>query len=396
MTRRFSILLVAVALLGAGMASAQQGQFSKQQTAGLRIALHKGGAFLLGKQLDDGSWYQHPAITSLVCMALIDSPDYADAEVKKAVARALDFVVRFAKPDGSIWTEGNQQYPNYCTSVSLIALAAADRTKDRTVIRKARDFLMGPKSQFSNLPKDDPSYGGVGYGKSLRPDLSNTQWALEALHMTDHLDREPLAKNPERAKKADLAWDRAVSFLTSCQNLAETNKAGWVMSDPANKGGFIYLPGCKENGLPPESKAGEEDMGGRKGLRSYGSMTYAGLKSMLYAKLGKDDVRVKAAHEWVRQNFTFDENPGIGAQGHFYYLHTVAKALAVYGEDVVVDAKGAKHAWRIEFVEKLLAMQKPEGYWVNEASGRWMESMPELVTAYAMISLEVAAGDALR
>jgi squalene-hopene/tetraprenyl-beta-curcumene cyclase len=367
-----------------------------ERTQALQASLAKSSAYLLSKQMDDGSWFQHPAITSLICAALIDSPQYSQPDVKSATNRGLDFVVKFVKDDGSIWTEGNEQYPNYCTAVSLIALAAADRPQDRPLMRKARDFLMGPKSQFSDLPADDPSYGGIGYGKKLRPDLSNTQWALEALAMTDHLDREPLSNDPERAKKADLAWERAQSFLTSCQNLAETNKAGWVMSDPDNRGGFIYMPGGEETGLAAESKAGEEDVGGRQGLRSYGSMTYAGLKSMLYAKLDKDDIRVKAAHEWAQRHFTLDENPGVGAQGHFYYLHTLAKALSVYGEDTLVDAKGTTHAWRTEFIDKVLAMQKPEGYWVNDASGRWMESMPELVTAYAMLSLEVAAGDALK
>lgn len=391
--QRFAFLLVAAVTLFSNAAPAPLGE---QRVAALKTSLTKAGNYLLAKQMDDGSWYQHPAITSLICMGLIDSPQATDPKVKAAIERGLDFVVRFVKPDGSIWTEGNDQYPNYCTAVSLIALAAADRPQDRVAVRRARAFLMGPSSQFSELPKDDPSYGGIGYGKKLRPDLSNTQWALEALAMTDHLDREPLSNDPEQAKQADLAWERARSFLTNCQNLAETNKAGWVLSDPDNRGGFIYMPGCDEDGIAAESKAGEEDMGGKQGLRSYGSMTYAGLKSMLYAKVGKDDVRVKAAYDWIRRHFTFAENPGVGAQGHFYYLHTVAKALAVYGDEIVVDQTGKEHAWRAEFIDQILSMQKPEGFWVNEASSRWMESMPELVTAYSMMALEVAAGDALK
>ena len=44
-------------------------------------------------------------------------------------------------------------------------------------------------------------------------------------------------------------------------------------------------------------------------------MTYAGLKSFLYAGVGKDDPRVKAAIEWVRKHYTLDENPNMGANG---------------------------------------------------------------------------------
>jgi len=365
--------------------------------AAVRESLGQGAAYLIGRQQEDGSWSRHPAITSLVCMALVDSPQYTtDPNVKAAADRGLDFVVRFAKPDGAIWTEGTEQYPNYSTAVSLIALAAADRPQDRDIVRRARDFLMSPASQFSELPEDDPSYGGIGYGRRGRPDLSNTQWALEALAMTDHLDREPLNHDPERAKKADLAWERARVFLANCQNLAETNQAAWVMSDPANRGGFIYMPGGTEEGIDPESKAGEAEAGGRRGLRSYGSMTYAGFKSMLYAKIEKDDVRVQAAFDWIRRHFTFAENPGVGPQGHFYYLHTAAKALHVFGEETVVDTAGNSHTWRRVFVDQVLAMQKPEGFWVNDASARWMEGMSELSTAYAMMALEIAAGEALK
>lgn len=394
MNRHLSLLAALVLAAAGNLFSAP---LDEPRLAAVRESLGRGASFLLSRQQEDGSWFRHPAITALVCMSLIDSPQYAsDPTVKAAAGRGLDFVVRFAKADGSIWAEGAEQYPNYCTAVSLVALAAADRPGDRETVRRARDFLMSPASQFSELPETDPSYGGIGYGKRGRPDLSNTQWALEALAMTDHLDREPLNHDPEKAKQADLAWERARVFLANCQNLAETNQAAWVMSDPANRGGFIYMPGGTEEGLEPESKAGEGEAEGRRGLRSYGSMTYAGFKSMLYAKIEKDDVRVQAAFDWIRRHFTFAENPGVGPQGHFYFLHTAAKALHVFGEETVVDMAGTPHAWRRVFVDQVLAMQKPEGFWVNDASARWMEGMPELTTAYAMMALEIAAGGTLK
>lgn len=390
MQRSLSLVAIFGFLVAGNLVSAP---LDEARLASIRESLGRAAAYLVDRQQEDGSWSRHPAITSLVCMALIDSPQYkTDAAVKASANRGLDFVVRFAKPDGAIWTEGTEQYPNYTTAVSLIALAAADRPQDRDIVRRARDFLLSPASQFNELPEDDPSFGGIGYGRRGRPDLSNTQWALEALAMTDHLDREPYTDDPERAKKADLAWERALVFLTNCQNLAETNDAAWVMSDPANRGGFIYMPGGTEGGVEPESKAGEAAAGG---LRSYGSMTYAGFKSMLYAKVERDDVRVQAAFDWIRRHFTFAENPGVGPQGHFYYLHTAAKALHVFGEETVVDTDGTAHTWRQVFVDQVLAMQKAEGFWVNEGSARWMEGMAELATAYAMMALEIAAADAL-
>lgn len=366
----------------------------------------KAVAFLLSKQIPDGSWLQHPAVTALAAAAVARSPQGTSAAAQAAVNKGLDFVVKHAKPDGSIWNTEAEDYPNYSTSVSLVALALVNRPQDQQVIRNARDFLLD--SQFTDVVGDDakarealapqakqpavgkqvdkanPAYGGVGYGKEKRPDLSNTQWALEALALTDHLDREPFNSNPAKAQKADLAWERAITFLSRCQNLKGSNDQTWVVDDPKNRGGFVYMPGS--------SKAGEEEVeGGNKALRSYGSMTYAGLKSMIYAKLKKDDPRVKAAVEWIKRNYTFDTNPGLGQEGLYYYLHTCSKALAVLDEETLTDAAGKPRAWREEIVRSVLAKQRENGSWFND-NNRWWESQPELVTAYALLTLEIATG----
>jgi squalene-hopene/tetraprenyl-beta-curcumene cyclase len=371
---------------------ARQAGLAAEVRVALDQSLQKGAAYLLSRQEADGSWLHHPAVTALAATALLQTPSSPGATLTPAAAKAIDFVKGCAKPDGSIWTPGEGQYPNYSTAISLIALVAADRPADREIMRKARQFLLGPTSQFAQVPESDPAFGGIGYGKSGRPDLSNTQWALEALYVSRHLDREPYTDNPAQPQQAELAWGRALTFLTRCQNLAETNKSGWVTSDPENRGGFIYFPGSEEEGLPPESKAGEVDVNGVKALRSYGSMTYAGLKSMVYARVTRDDPRVKAAMDWVRRHYTFKENPGIGAQGHFYYLNTCAKALSAYGDEVLTDANGVSHRWRDDLSREIVSRQKAEGAWVNEGSARWMESIPELSTCYVMLAMQVVAG----
>lgn len=395
MGRILRVAIAGVCVLASGFArgaATPDVALSPDVRGSVNQALAKGAAFLLSKQGPDGSWLHHPAVTALAVTALLQMPQEATAPHGPAAGKGLDFVVGFAKADGSIWAEGEGQYPNYSTAISLIALVAADRPADREVMRKARLFLLGPSSQFVKVPVSDPAYGGIGYGKSGRPDLSNTQWALEALYLSRHLDREPYTDDPAQSKQAELAWGRALTFLTRCQNLADTNASGWVTSDPENKGGFIYFPGSAEEDLPPESKAGEVDLNGVKALRSYGSMTYAGLKSMIYAQVSRDDPRVKAAVDWVRRHYTFAENPGIGAQGHYYYLNTCAKALNACAEESFVDASGVARRWREDLARELVTRQKPDGFWVNEGSARWMESIPELTTCYAMLALEVVAG----
>ena len=128
-------------------------------------------------------------------------------------------------------------------------------------------------------------------------------------------------------------------------------------------------------------------------------MTYAGLKSMIYAGLTKDDPRVKAAWGWIGKNWTLDENPGMGANGRgeakagiYYYYHTLARALKTYGEPSVTDAKGAGHDWRAELAAKLAAEQQPDGSFVGDR--RWMEDNPVIATVMAVLALQDAAAAA--
>ena len=131
------------------------------------------------------------------------------------------------------------------------------------------------------------------------------------------------------------------------------------------------------------SQAGETDSGG---LRSYGSMTYAGLKSMIYAGVGPDDPRVKAALKWIQKHYDLQSNPGLGNAGLYYYYHTFAKALDAIGDEVLKDDKGQLHDWRAELVAELAKRQQPDGSWVNE-NARWLEGDPNLVTGYALLAL---------
>ena len=54
-------------------------------------------------------------------------------------------------------------------------------------------------------------------------------------------------------------------------------------------------------------------------------MSYAGLLSYIYADLSKSDPRVTAAVDWLKGHYSVDENPGMGADGLFYYYQVMAK-----------------------------------------------------------------------
>ncbi|HRA90050.1 MAG TPA: terpene cyclase/mutase family protein [Planctomycetaceae bacterium] len=321
--------------------------------------------FLEVTQAADGSWTSSDAIgiTGLVTDALLTSgktPE--DAIVKKG----LDFLVANQQPTGGIHTP-TSRHQNYETCIAMLALADAniDGRFDE-VIKKGEMFLRGLQwDEGEGIESTDGAYGGGGYDSKQRPDMSNTQFLVEALKSAGVAEDDP-------------AMQKALVFVSRAQNL-ESKYNTLPFAGKVNDGGFIYTPA--KGG---ESKAGTTENGGHK---SYGSITYAGLKSMIYAGVGKDDPRVKAATDWIRKHYTLDENPNMGQQGLYYYYHTFAKTMSTIGGEEFEDAAGKKHDWKKELTEKLASLQQPNGSWTNPAD-RWYEGDPNLVTAYCLIALQ--------
>jgi squalene-hopene/tetraprenyl-beta-curcumene cyclase len=329
-----------------------------------RTLTDRGVAFLRPRQDAKGGWstQREPGITALVVTALLRSGRVVPGDPH--IARALAYLEGFIGPKGGL---SEAPHANYATSIALLAFREANvNGRYQRVIASGQGFLKTMQwDESEGKTRDDSFYGGAGYGGSnSRPDLSNTSFFIEALRETGLPADDPSLK-------------KAIIFVSRCQNLnSEFNDQPWA--GRVNDGGFVYTAA---NG--GQSMAGAAQDGG---LRSYASMTYAGLKSMIYAGLARDDPRVKAALTYIAQHYTLDENPGLGQQGLYYYYHTFAKTMAVLGEATVKDAKGTAHNWRAELVAALAKRQQPEGSWVNPAD-RFLEGDPNLVTAYALLAL---------
>jgi hypothetical protein len=220
-------------------------------------------------------------------------------------------------------------------------------------------------------------------------------------------------------------------------------------------------------------------------LRAYGSMTYAGFKSYLYAGLTPEDPRVVAAVDWARTHWTLQENPATGSDGYYYFLVMFARAMEARNEPTLAVTAGAPYRssalltgvsaaatpeaikaaisaqpgcpklttvimlpapagsktpatrsavvycekedqmapleaavksamapagtslfagyatsepvssgaapldWRIALIDRLEAMQNPDGSFAT-LDDRWMENNPSLTTAYALVALQHA------
>ena len=344
----------------------------------VRRSVSRGVKWLASKQEKDGRWgdEEYPALTALAVRAIMAEPA-SDHRYRVKLDKGVAFILSNSRTDGGIYGRG---LASYNTAICMMALLQTKDAKHEPIIRKARNFLVNQQSDFDKRGKDDNVFdGGIGYGaRWAHSDLSNTHLAMEALFYA----KKMLASR--EGEDLELDWDAAINFVGKCQNLPKANKQEWVSDDPDDRGGFIYFPGS--------SMAGERDLAdGRKGLRSYGSMSYAGLLSFIYAEMEPDDKRVEAALKWINGHYSVKENPGMGQQGRYYYLHTMAKALDAYGVDALADADGVRHHWRNDIIAELRSLQHDDGSWAN-TNGRFWESVPELATPYAMICLKVSAG----
>jgi squalene-hopene/tetraprenyl-beta-curcumene cyclase len=118
-------------------------------------------------------------------------------------------------------------------------------------------------------------------------------------------------------------------------------------------------------------------------------MTYAGLLSLIYARLDADDVRVQAAKDWTQRHWTLEENPGMGPEGLYYFFVTLSKCMAAMGEEQVVQPDGTSISWREDLLKRLVALQQADGSWVND-NNRWWEADPGLVTSYTLLAIASA------
>ncbi|MEM6798154.1 MAG: hypothetical protein AAF589_01445 [Planctomycetota bacterium] len=320
-------------------------------------------------QSEDGSFSGQfgSGVTSLVTTGLLlhgRSPE------EPVVARALASLEKHVQPDGGVYMTGTR-YRNYETCLAIMCFSEArkklpkgDDRYDKLIADAERFIKELQWDAGEGHGPESMNYGGAGYGRHGRPDLSNTGFFIEALKSLGRGEDDPHLQ-------------AALAFVSRTQNLeTEHNTSPFAAS--VGDGGFYYTPAAGG-----QSQAGETDNGG---LRSYGSMTYVGLKSMLYAGVGPEDPRVKAAYDWAKKHYTLEQNPGMGSAGYYYYLHTFAKALDAIGEDTVVDAQGVSHDWRAELVERLASTQAADGSWVNE-NERWLESDPNLVAGYCLLAL---------
>jgi len=348
--------------------------------AAVDAAAKKAADYLLKQQNENGTFGKGqgasvPGQVGLIVKALASSPDKY-RENNPGIAKAVKFLLSKQMPNGAI-SIPEMPLDNYNTSVVAVALVALENPAHKEVLEKAKKFVLSCQwleEQGYNAKEHPRAYGGIGYGNSRRPDLSNTAFSLEALKALGLEENSP-------------AWKNAVIFIKRCQDNEETNDSV-DMKGGDNTGGFVYLPGDSEQGKI-KTRSGKELP------KPYGNMTYQAVKSLVFAGMKKDDPVLQAAFKWIRNNYSVKEQPGaLGGQGYFYYVLAFAKAFTAAGVTELELADGRKVHCAKDLAAQLLSIQEADGSFVNKAD-RWWESDPVLTTAYALDALNLC-GAAMR
>ena len=373
------LLKTSVLVLGCAAAHAADSGLSAKLQNEAQAAIGKGLAWLAANQKPEGYWSDEkfPAMTALPLWAFSAAQASAyTAQVDLAVA----FILSKAQPDGGIYVpdprRGGAGLGNYNTSLCMMGLHATGRKDVTRVIQKAREYTAA-----TQLTGDDEHAGGFGYDRGGRrhTDLTNTGMALDAMRRTQSV--EDLRRSGER--RADLNWDTALKYVENMQ-----------MKEGEDKGGFLYTQSFSPGKTVKPAQGTSAGTGGERSrppLRSYGSITYVGLLSLVHTQLTRDDPRVRSALDYCSKHWTLDENPGQGGQGLFFYYNILTRALSATGMDAIPQAEGGTLAWREALIRKVISLQRADGSWLNE-NNRWWENDPVLVTSYSLLALEFACG----
>jgi squalene-hopene/tetraprenyl-beta-curcumene cyclase len=324
-------------------------------------AVDRGLKYLRNRQLPNGSWANHPVITAMAVLAVEGEHDKLDTSADPAALRGTDFLVHHQRDDGAISNAASMQYPVYSTAVAVLAVARLQIPENEPALFKARNFLIA--SQHAR-DSNSPDFGGFPGIRGGYADLMTTQWVLEALYITDHLACRD-------ATELEIIYKRALTFIRNCQNPTTENGS--------DRGVFLDSPrqlGTLDSAVSPATPT-------NRFLR-----TAAGIKSLIYGRATAGDPQLENALESMYANLqdvaTFMDTVEASPYTSFFFLGRALRAVERSG---MAPANDSVEGWRNRVAVELLNRQSGDGSW-RPGEQAWWENHPDLVTAYAVLTLQ--------
>jgi squalene-hopene/tetraprenyl-beta-curcumene cyclase len=375
----------------------------------LKTAYVEAADALVKLQMSSGAWpvimpereVPSVAYTALTVRALTNAPPALRTKYQSAIDKGLAFILGKSNPDGSFGEGDSGTYmKTYATAVALSALSTQPRTE------KVADAIRGAQAYLKrNQLREGPHKGGLGYGDE-EPKRNPETGAFEVKRSTI-ANLSATAEAAEAMKNSGVSlsddfWPLVTEFVRKCQNNSEVNKDPEFMAALKEKGmsvdddGSLYYTPVADGKV---QKAGTRKIADREFIVGYGSMTYDGMKTYLYAGLRRDSPEVKSALDWIRRNYTLDAHPGFAfnpgtkthLRGLFYYYLMMARALDACGERPLLTPDGRQRDWPVELGEQLLKTMRESKSWQND-NPAWYEGDPVLVTGYVLNALDILLG----
>ncbi len=397
-------VLKSLSLAGLSLAGCTGGDLpSPNSRGGSRVGdpLRRACEYLWSRQARDGNgdggWHSATysflrsgqALTPFVLFALLQVDQESVPRPPGAVERALDFLRRHVRVDGTGVDAKGQlgladpelpEYPSYATAFALRCFLVAGEPRDRPRIevmtRTLRSDQIGARGEFDRASL---AFGAWGFG-GPRPlggspghvDLSYTRHVLEALRDAGVDDGEMV--------------ERAETFLKLLQRHPSERRPQppGDGSEAPYDGGFYFSPIvlAANKGGTGTSESGAEY------FRSYATATCDGLLALLAAGVSADDERVEKARSWLRshprvdypEGVPSDEHSGWGESIQFYHLAVRAEAYRALGWPETELKALAKHTASRQ-------RDSDDGSFRNAHGHLMKEDDPILCTALAVVAM---------
>lgn len=310
----------------------------RSQTADqVNRSIDNGIAYLKSRQLANGSWLEEPTYPGGVTALVTLTLLSCDVPPDSPVIqRALDYMRRINPSD------------TYVVSLMAMAFAEAQPKQEFPRIQRFGQWLME-----SRLPNGRWTYGPgpkqrIGFG-----DNSNSQFAMLGLQ----------AASQAGVSIPDKFWAGSRDYWVSDQS----NVGSWGYMNPNASTGSMTCAGISSLIIANRAMndVRSENFGGRK-------IRCAGLKT---------DRNVEAGIDWLGRNFTVRANPGGAQEWYYYYLYGMERAGRLSGRRFF-----GQHDWYRAGVRVLTApspfAQQPDGSWSGQ------QGVPQLYnTCFALLFL---------